>query len=69
MGIPLAAFANEGEYTKYFIVIAKESNFYKLLFMADSEGYLNIQYKGYYYMSDELEKYGNTKITLKYERG
>ena len=50
MGIPLAAFANEGEYTKYFIVIAKASNFYRLLFMLDSEDSLNYKYSGYYYV-------------------
>lgn len=33
------------------------------------DGEYQIQYKGDYFMSNELEKYGNTKITLKYERG
>ena len=38
------------EYYKYFIVIAKESNFYRLFFMEDSEGNLSVQYNGYYYV-------------------
>lgn len=51
-GIPLAAFTefDESYSSKYFIVINKASSYYKLLFMLDSEGYLNSQYIGYYYV-------------------
>lgn len=53
LGIPLAAFtAFNKSYPsfKYFIVIDKASSYYRLLFMLDSEGFLNTQYSGYYYV-------------------